>query len=239
MSGLVCSGLDLSELRSLFGPQTILVTPGIRPTGSAKDDQRRVVSPKEAVQMGASFIVMGRPLLTAPDPAQTVGEIQRELSTTYSRPMLEKVTYPQSIPVDYTNFSLGHAQCEGNIFLEKHRVDKPLRDFTEEDIHRVVTAFQENPGILMEIWLYDRTYRRRHLPLGTLGFRVEDATDWRRLCGTVLQFECTGHMYTTCYSDTFEAWWNAQLKMWTIPAVNGDILGVHMIPLMSFQLYLV
>src|SRR5688572_14861679 len=70
LSGLVCSPLEVPLLRGQLPGNTQLVTPGIRPTGeSGGDDQKRVMSPAEAARAGSSYIVVGRPILKAKDPA--------------------------------------------------------------------------------------------------------------------------------------------------------------------------
>ncbi len=80
LQGLVCSPLELPALRETFGPKPLLVTPGVRPLGSAADEQKRVMTPAQAARLGASHIVVGRPILKAPDPAAAVRAIRAELS---------------------------------------------------------------------------------------------------------------------------------------------------------------
>lgn len=79
MRGLVCSPLELPRLRGFLGEETTLVTPGIRPKTAALDDQSRVMTPAEAARAGASFIVVGRPILKADDPVAATRAIQSEL----------------------------------------------------------------------------------------------------------------------------------------------------------------
>ena len=69
LKGLVCSPLELSILRSRLGPEIALVTPGIRPVGADLNEQKRVMTPVDAMRAGASHIVVGRPILRAADPA--------------------------------------------------------------------------------------------------------------------------------------------------------------------------
>jgi len=69
IGGCVCSPLEVSHLRTLFPEPFSLVTPGIRPAGSVCGDQARVLGPAEAIAAGASRLVVGRPITTAPDPA--------------------------------------------------------------------------------------------------------------------------------------------------------------------------
>lgn len=66
--GLVCSPREVAALRAAFGPAPVLVVPGIRPAGCAADDQRRTMTPTEAVAAGADWLVIGRPITRTPDP---------------------------------------------------------------------------------------------------------------------------------------------------------------------------
>ena len=76
--GLVCSALELAPLRNELGPDALLVAPGIRPIGSAADDQARTMTPFDAMAAGADYIVVGRPITGAADPAAAAAEIQRQ-----------------------------------------------------------------------------------------------------------------------------------------------------------------
>ncbi|NQT91400.1 MAG: orotidine-5'-phosphate decarboxylase [Lentisphaerae bacterium] len=69
INGLVCSPLEAAEFRAALGPDTVLVTPGVRLKGGDVGDQKRVATPESAVEAGANFLVVGRPILGAPDPA--------------------------------------------------------------------------------------------------------------------------------------------------------------------------
>ncbi|HQT47214.1 MAG: orotidine 5'-phosphate decarboxylase [Acidocella sp. 20-63-7] len=73
--GLVCSAHEIAVLRDAFGAKPILVVPGIRPKGSAIGDQARVMTPEEAVHAGADYIVVGRPITGAENPAQVAAAI--------------------------------------------------------------------------------------------------------------------------------------------------------------------
>ncbi len=78
--GLVCSPRELSALRSGLPADVQLVTPGIRPAGAAVDDQKRTLTPREALAAGADWLVIGRPILAAPDPRAAVEEILASLA---------------------------------------------------------------------------------------------------------------------------------------------------------------
>jgi orotidine-5'-phosphate decarboxylase len=78
--GFVCSPQEAATLRALAGPEGVLVTPGIRPAGSAKGDQSRIATPGEALRQGASYLVVGRPITQAPDPAKAAESILKEMA---------------------------------------------------------------------------------------------------------------------------------------------------------------
>jgi len=80
LDGVVCSAQEISALRAECGPDFKLVVPGIRPQGSATGDQKRTMTPAEAVQRGADILVIGRPIIGAPDPADAARAIVAELS---------------------------------------------------------------------------------------------------------------------------------------------------------------
>ena len=79
LDGVIASAWELAELRRNFGPDFILIVPGIRPLRSAKFEQRRVSTPKEAIEKGADFLVVGRPILNSNDPVGTTQRILREM----------------------------------------------------------------------------------------------------------------------------------------------------------------
>ena len=81
MDGVVCSAHEASSLRHSLGQEFCLVTPGIRPRDSANDDQKRTMSPAEALRSGADYLVIGRPITTASDPMQALLDIQAEVAT--------------------------------------------------------------------------------------------------------------------------------------------------------------
>lgn len=77
--GLVCSGHELERLRDEIGADPILVTPGIRPLGGDHHDQKRTMTPAQAAQAGADWIVVGRPITQAENPAAAARAVQKEL----------------------------------------------------------------------------------------------------------------------------------------------------------------
>lgn len=79
LDGIVCAPTEAREMRRRFGPGFLLVTPGIRPAGNAPDDQRRVLTPAEAIARGADLLVIGRPITRAADPAASLAVIEREI----------------------------------------------------------------------------------------------------------------------------------------------------------------
>lgn len=80
ISGVVCSPLEIALLRRELDPDAILVTPGIRPKESASDEQKRIMTPREAAEAGANHIVVGRPILKAAEPQETVRQILAEIA---------------------------------------------------------------------------------------------------------------------------------------------------------------
>jgi orotidine-5'-phosphate decarboxylase len=77
--GLVCSPQEVSRIRDAFGETPLLVVPGVRPAGSAMGDQARTATPAEAVAAGADWIVVGRPITGAADPAAAAAAIAESL----------------------------------------------------------------------------------------------------------------------------------------------------------------
>ncbi|HKT13638.1 MAG TPA: orotidine-5'-phosphate decarboxylase [Terriglobia bacterium] len=83
LDGVVASAKEVSALRRECGPDFVIVTPGIRPAGAAVNDQSRIATPKSALDAGADYLVIGRPITAAPDPAaaaETILEEMRESS---------------------------------------------------------------------------------------------------------------------------------------------------------------
>jgi orotidine-5'-phosphate decarboxylase len=79
LDGVVCSAVEARAMRDAFGPDFALVTPGIRPAGTTADDQARIVTPEQAVENGANYLVVGRPITAADDPMAALAAINRSL----------------------------------------------------------------------------------------------------------------------------------------------------------------
>jgi orotidine-5'-phosphate decarboxylase len=78
LDGVICSPHEIAALRRLCGPDFVLMVPGIRPAGADADDQKRAMTPRQAVELGASHLVVGRPIYRAADPRQAAEAIARE-----------------------------------------------------------------------------------------------------------------------------------------------------------------
>ncbi len=82
LDGLILSPRELQAVRKLVGPDMLLVTPGVRPAGAAVGDQKRVMTPAQAIAQGADYLVVGRPILTASDPKGAAQSIVDEIAQT-------------------------------------------------------------------------------------------------------------------------------------------------------------
>jgi orotidine-5'-phosphate decarboxylase len=80
VDGLVCSPEEVTALRAIVGDHMCLVTPGIRPTGSAAGDQKRIMTPSRAIKAGSDYLVVGRPIMEAADPKSTADAIVAEIA---------------------------------------------------------------------------------------------------------------------------------------------------------------
>ena len=80
LDGIVCSAQEASTMKSQLGHDFILVTPGIRPSGSASDDQRRIMTPSDAINAGSDYLVIGRPITQSNDPVAVLRTINSEIS---------------------------------------------------------------------------------------------------------------------------------------------------------------
>jgi len=84
--GLVASVAEAAALRAEFGPDPILVTPGIRPAGSEAGDQKRTATPVDAIRAGADYLVVGRPITAAPDPGLAATSLYTEIRRALALP---------------------------------------------------------------------------------------------------------------------------------------------------------
>ncbi len=80
INGFVCSPQEVAPLRALTGPEGVLVIPGIRPVGAEAGDQKRLATPAEAIRNGASYLVVGRPITQASDPAVAAKAVLKEMA---------------------------------------------------------------------------------------------------------------------------------------------------------------
>jgi len=83
LDGVVCSPLEIAPLRRSVGTAFRLITPGIRPSGSRDDDQRRVMNPGAAIRAGSDYLVIGRPITAAEQPSRRVEEINSEIARAF------------------------------------------------------------------------------------------------------------------------------------------------------------
>ncbi len=81
LDGVVCSAQESAAMRARFGPGFDLVTPGIRPADAGSDDQARVATPAAAIRAGSSYLVIGRPITRAPDPAAALAAIEAQIES--------------------------------------------------------------------------------------------------------------------------------------------------------------
>jgi orotidine-5'-phosphate decarboxylase len=79
INGFVASPHELKELRARFGTKATIVVPGIRPPSSVTSDQKRVMTPAEAIKLGADYLVIGRPITADPKPAEALRKIIRDI----------------------------------------------------------------------------------------------------------------------------------------------------------------
>ena len=80
IDGVIASGHEAARIREATGPDFLIVTPGVRPQGSASDDQARAVTPRLAIEAGADYLVVGRPITRAPDPREAAYAIAGEIA---------------------------------------------------------------------------------------------------------------------------------------------------------------
>lgn len=80
LDGVVCSAWEAEQLKIDLGKEFKLITPGIRPAGAAQDDQQRIMTPKQAIDVGVDYLVIGRPITKAADPHAVLQEINSSIS---------------------------------------------------------------------------------------------------------------------------------------------------------------
>jgi orotidine-5'-phosphate decarboxylase len=83
MDGVVASPQEIEAIRRACGPDFVIVTPGVRPSFAAVDDQKRIATPGQAIAAGADYLVVGRPIAKAEDPVAAVGLIVREMAEAF------------------------------------------------------------------------------------------------------------------------------------------------------------
>ena len=81
LDGVVCSAREAKALRSALGEEFMLVTPGIRPADSSPDDQKRILAPQQAIENGSNYLVVGRPITSAAEPAQALATMLESLAS--------------------------------------------------------------------------------------------------------------------------------------------------------------
>ncbi|MCO4756904.1 MAG: orotidine-5'-phosphate decarboxylase [Oceanospirillaceae bacterium] len=80
LHGIVCSAQEVKPLRDIISPDFQLVTPGIRPANAAVGDQKRIMTPSQALDAGSTYLVIGRPITQAEEPVQALAEIEAEIA---------------------------------------------------------------------------------------------------------------------------------------------------------------
>jgi orotidine-5'-phosphate decarboxylase len=81
MDGVVCSAAETALVRDVAGPNLAIVTPGVRPAGTAAGDQKRTLTPTEAIKAGVDYLVVGRPIVSAADPKAAAEAILAEIQS--------------------------------------------------------------------------------------------------------------------------------------------------------------
>ncbi len=79
LDGVVASSWEIKEIRKTCGEDFVILTPGIRPVGKSSDDQKRIMTPREAIKLGSDFLVIGRPIRNAANPVKAAKQILREM----------------------------------------------------------------------------------------------------------------------------------------------------------------
>jgi orotidine-5'-phosphate decarboxylase len=86
LDGVVASPREITAIRKACGPNFLIVTPGVRPATAASDDQTRIATPEHAIRAGADYLVIGRPITGAPDPAAAADAIAAEMERSLGSP---------------------------------------------------------------------------------------------------------------------------------------------------------
>ncbi|MEO2068868.1 MAG: orotidine-5'-phosphate decarboxylase [Desulfurobacteriaceae bacterium] len=81
LNGVVCSAREVKKIKENLGSNFLTITPGIRPAWASKDDQKRIVTPKDAVKLGTDYMVIGRPITRAEDPREAAERILKEVNS--------------------------------------------------------------------------------------------------------------------------------------------------------------
>jgi orotidine-5'-phosphate decarboxylase len=81
IDGIVCAATEAARVRTVVGPDRLIVTPGIRPSGSATGDQKRIVTPAMAIRAGVNYLVVGRPVTASPNPRAAADAIVEEIAS--------------------------------------------------------------------------------------------------------------------------------------------------------------
>ncbi len=84
LGGVVASPLDAAAIKAACGPEFLIVCPGVRPAGAGHQDQRRVLTPREAIAGGADMLVVGRPITQAPDPRRAAEDVLHEIAVAHA-----------------------------------------------------------------------------------------------------------------------------------------------------------
>ena len=82
--GVIASGMEAAKIREVIGPKLLIVTPAIRPKGTAKQDQKRVVEPRDAILAGADYLVVGRPITAQSDPRSAAEQVINEMEDAFA-----------------------------------------------------------------------------------------------------------------------------------------------------------
>ncbi len=84
LDGVVASPLEIGPIREACGEDFVIITPGVRPAGAAANDQKRTMTPGEAAGLGATYLVVGRPVTAAPDPVKALQAILDEINCVHT-----------------------------------------------------------------------------------------------------------------------------------------------------------